>query len=156
MKKNEQRPQKDIITPERFELLNEMESVSVGYLRAVHPYLKIQLLIMMSGCTIYALPCGGAVLLYTGGMLGSFLRNTVRLSGQPADWRIWLMALAAVSMMYLFIASVLLACRKSREPDSVGKLTLRYGYQSLTLIGGNALLYLVYWLLNGWILSKSF
>lgn len=28
MKKNEQRPQKDIMTPERFELLNDMESVS--------------------------------------------------------------------------------------------------------------------------------
>lgn len=28
MKKNERHPQKDIMTPERFELLNEMEAVS--------------------------------------------------------------------------------------------------------------------------------
>jgi len=127
-----------------------------GYLLAVHPFLKIQLLVLLSGCTIYALPCSAAVLLYGGAALGSLVRQAVGLAGGTADWRLWILSLGTVSMLYLLTAGGMLACRKSRDDAAIGRIPLRYLFHFLALTGGIALVFLGLWLMNGWILGKSF
>ena len=120
-----------------------------SYLRMVHPFMKISLLLMIGGCTIYALPCSTAVMFCIGVLQGGILRQNSQLADPSFDIRLWGAALLVVTILYLFVAQGLHSCRLRAESPG-GRMKAGYLFRFLTLSGIIALILLLQWLLSCW------